>query len=95
MDITIGSIAVIAIVLGAGVWWLFRPSITDDKAANSKDNVVKHLESLGYRIKVFKIDNGIYNVTAIKDRKYFKIMLDHDGNIINKVPEDGATFPLF
>jgi uncharacterized membrane protein YkoI len=79
------AVVVGAVVLVGLVWWFFSSSGSD--TPKSEDDIVRMLESQGYKVKEVEFDDGAYEVEAYKGGKEFEIKLDRMGKIL-KVEED-------
>ena len=82
-NLLIAAAAGAVVLVGIG-WWFFGSSESTPK---SKEDIIKMLESQGYKIKEIEFDDGAYEVEAYKDGKEVEIKLDKMGNIL-KVEED-------
>jgi len=87
IDTVIIAAVVGAVVLVSLVWWFFGSSSSGSDTPKSKDDIVKMLESQGYKIKEIEFDDGAYEVEAYKDGKEFEIKLDRMGKIL-EIEED-------
>jgi len=82
------AVVVGSVVLVGLVWWFFGSSSSaESDTPKSKDDIVKMLESQGYKIKEVEFDDGVYEVEAYKDGKEFEIKIDRMGTIL-KIEED-------
>jgi uncharacterized membrane protein YkoI len=85
-SLIIAIVVVGAVVLVGILWWFFSSSGSD--TPKSADDIVRMLESQGYKVKEVELEDGAYEVEAYKGGKEYEIKLDRMGKILKVEEED-------